>query len=162
MKNSIDSRFSNKFYILYHAQKEKFTAFLKLFAYQIAISPLLYCNILTQGLSTSFSSFLFFLIRISPFTRVRFKQFVFINVTSPFGFPVSQVSHQDPTLGSHFGISQKGLTLGYHTRTPLQGYTLGFHLRSPPQNSTLASYIRVPHQCPTLGSHLRVPRQGPT
>ena len=108
---------------------------------QIAISSLLYCSILVQGPSSSFF-FSFILIRmISPFTEVNL-QFIFINITSPSGFPVSQVSHQGPTLGSHLRVSPQCTTLWPNSRVPPQGSILGLH--------------PVPHQGPTLGFHLRI------
>ena len=39
---------------------------------QNSISSLMYCNILTQGLSSCFFSFLLFKLRIARFTEVRF------------------------------------------------------------------------------------------
>ena len=122
---------------------------------QIAISSLLYCNILTQGPSSSFFFYFIVIRMISQFTEVNL-QFIFINITSLPGFPVSQVSHQGPTLESHVRAQLQGPTLGFHLRaSPCP--TLGSHLRGPPYDLTLRSHLRVPPKDPVS----RVPPWGP-
>ena len=67
----------------------------------------------------SFFSFLLFKLRIASYTEVgyHFKQFIFMDNTSPSGFTVSFMSHpRVPPLRSHLWVIPYGPTLGYHLR----------------------------------------------
>ena len=76
-----------------------FWIFRNLYQKQKVISSLLYCNILTQGLASSFFLFLFKL-RIAPFTEVRFKQF-FLWIIS---VRLALLFHLHLILGSHLRV----------------------------------------------------------